>query len=88
VSCSGIALGAQPAAILELVLREALALVALGRALGQALSPALAHTVRTLVFGLQPVRPLTIVVASAVLGLVGLVASHFPARRCGPARPR
>jgi predicted permease len=81
------ALGAERAAILRLVLREALALVALGLALGLALSLALARTVRSLVFGLEPHDPLTIILACAVLGLVGLAASYFPARRAARLDP-
>jgi predicted permease len=81
------ALGAERTEILKLVLREALALVALGLALGLALSLALAHTVRTLVFGLEPHDPLTIGVACVVLGLVGLAASYFPARRAARLDP-
>ena len=81
------ALGAERAGILKLILREALALVALGLALGLTLSLALAHTVRSLVFGLEPNDPLTIGVASVVLGLVGLGASYFPARRAAGLDP-
>jgi ABC-type antimicrobial peptide transport system permease subunit len=62
-------------------------LVALGLALGLALSLALARTVRSLVFGLEPHDPLTIGVACAVLGLVGLAASYFPARRAAHLDP-
>jgi predicted permease len=81
------ALGAERAAIVKMVLREALALVALGIAVGLALSLALAHTVRSLVFGLEPNDPLTIGLASAVLGLVGLAASYLPARRAARLDP-
>ena len=81
------ALGAERAAILKLILREALTLIALGLALGLALSLALAHTVRSLVFGLEPNDPLTIGLACVVLGLVGLGASFFPARRAAGLDP-
>jgi predicted permease len=81
------ALGAERAAIARMILSEALALVALGLALGLTLSLALAHTVRALVFGLQPNDPLTILLASVVLGLVGLGASYLPARRAARLDP-
>ncbi len=81
------ALGAGRAAILKLILREALALLALGLALGLTLSLALAHTVRSLVFGLEPNDPLTIGLACVVLGLVGLCASFFPAHRAARLDP-
>ncbi len=82
-----VALGAERAAILKLILREALALIALGLALGLALSLALAHTVRSLVFGLEPHDPLTIGLASLVLGLVGVGASYVPASRAARLDP-
>jgi predicted permease len=81
------ALGAERAAILKLVLREALVLVSLGLALGLVLSLALASTVRSLVFGLEPHDPLTIGLACVVLALVGLGASFIPARRAARLDP-
>jgi predicted permease len=80
-------LGAERAAILKLILREALVLIALGLALGLGLSLALAHTVRSLVFGLEPNDPLTIGLACAALGLVGLGASFLQARRAAGLDP-
>lgn len=81
------ALGAERAAIVTMILREASTLIGLGLALGLALSLTLARTVRSLVFGLEPSDPLTIGVAIAVLGLVGLGASFVPARRAARLDP-
>ena len=81
------ALGAGRGAILKMILSEALGLVGLGLALGLALSLALAHTVRSLVFGLEPNDPLTIGLACAALGLVGLGASFLQARRAAGLDP-
>jgi ABC-type antimicrobial peptide transport system permease subunit len=81
------ALGAERTAIVTMILREASALIALGLAVGLALALVLAHTVRSLVFGLEPSDPLTIGVATFVLGLVGLAASYFPARRAARLDP-
>jgi len=81
------ALGAERAAIVSMILSEALALVAFGLALGLALTLALAQTVRSLVFGLEPNDPLTIGLACVALGLVGLAASFFPARRAAGLDP-
>lgn len=82
-----IALGAQRTAILRMVLRESLVLIALGVAAGSALTLALAHTVRSLVFGIEPNDPLTLAAAGLVLGLVGLLASFFPANRAARLDP-
>jgi len=81
------ALGAERAAILKMILKEALALVALGLVAGTALALALAHTVRSLVFGLEPHDPLTLGIAGLVLGLVGVGASLVPARRAARLDP-
>ena len=81
------ALGAQRAAIVRMVLRESLVLVALGVATGSVLALALARAVRSLVFGLEPSDPLTLAAAGLVLALVGLAASFFPARRASRLDP-
>jgi predicted permease len=81
------ALGAQRAAIVKMVLRESLVLVALGVLAGSALALALARTVRSLVFGIEPSDPLTLLAAGLVLALVGLGASFFPARRASRLDP-
>jgi ABC-type antimicrobial peptide transport system permease subunit len=70
-----------------MVLRESLVLIALGVAAGSALTLALAHTVRSLVFGIEPNDPLTLAAAGLVLGLVGLLASFFPANRAARLDP-
>jgi len=81
------ALGAQRAAIVKMVLRESLVLVALGVLAGSALALALARTVRSLVFGIEPSDPLTLLAAGLVLALVGVGASFFPARRASRLDP-
>jgi ABC-type antimicrobial peptide transport system permease subunit len=81
------ALGAQRTAIVRMVLRESLALVALGVVAGSALALVLARTVRSLVFGIEPTDPLTLAAAGLVLALVGLGASYFPARRASRLDP-
>jgi putative ABC transport system permease protein len=79
-----IALGAQQRQVLGLVLREGLTLTALGLATGIALALALAHLLKSLLYGVQP-TDLAVVVASALaLGVVALLAAYIPAR--GAAR--
>ena len=81
------ALGAQRAAIVKMVLRESLVLVALGVLAGSVLALALSRAVRALVFGIEPSDPLTLAAAGLVLALVGLGASYFPARRASRLDP-
>jgi len=62
-------------------------LVACGVLAGSVLALALARTVRSLVFGLEPTDPLTLAAAAFLLALVGLGASFLPARRASRLDP-
>jgi predicted permease len=82
-----IALGAKPAVVLWLILREVLTLVVIGLALGLAASLATTKTAETLLFGLKPNDPLTIVGASLLLFAVAVMAGFLPARRAARVDP-
>jgi len=47
----------------------------------------LARYVESLIFGLKPHDPVTIALAVAVLGLIGLIAGYLPARRAARIDP-
>ena len=79
------ALGADPEAILKMILGEAFTLVAIGLVVGTAL--ALAQTVQTPVSGLEPNDPVTLILASLLLAVVGLAASLVPAHRASRVAP-
>ncbi len=81
------ALGAAPAGVIRLVLRRVVMLVGLGVVLGSAVSLWTAHLVSTLLFGLQPRDPMTLVGAVAVLGAIGAIAGWLPARRASRIDP-
>jgi predicted permease len=76
-----VALGAQRADVLSLVLRNAALLLAPGLVLGAFLSVAAAQAARAMLFGLKPSDPGVLVAAITGLGLVALLASFLPARR-------
>jgi len=76
-----IALGASPANILALVLKQAGVLVAAGVALGVAGAWALTRFVGSLLFHVEPHDASTYVVAVALLAFVALAAASIPARR-------
>ena len=82
-----IALGAKPLAVLWLILREVLLLVAIGLVLGLAASLATTKTAESLLFGLKPNDPLTIALASSFLFAVAVVAGYLPARRAARVDP-
>src|SRR5205085_9344095 len=81
------ALGAQRAQVLWMVLRENLVLCGAGAALGLLLAFAGTRLLRRMLFGLQPGDPLTFVLALAGLLAVALAASMAPARRATKVDP-
>ena len=80
------ALGAQPGAILGLVLRQGIVIVAAGLVLGLALSLASSKLVGKFLV-VSGADPLTYCTVSAVLTLVALAACYLPARRSTRVNP-
>jgi len=76
-----IALGASANAVLGLVLRQALQLVATGLAIGFIAGAAFARTLSSFLFGLSPWDPLTLVGCAVLFIGVALLASYLPVRR-------
>jgi predicted permease len=81
------ALGADGATVLRLVLREAAALVGSGIVLGLGLSAVAGRTVASLLFGVSPIDVPAFAGAAATLTLVALAASYLPARRASRLDP-
>jgi predicted permease len=82
-----IALGAQRSAVLRMFLVESLSVAGLGLALGIPASLGVARTLRSMVYGLSPSDPLTIVLALAGIATITLAAAIFPARRAAAVDP-
>lgn len=82
-----IALGAEPADILWLVLRHALILLGVGMSLGLVIAWAAGGLMRSYLYGAAANDLVTIVVIVAILGLCGLAASYLPARRAAGVDP-
>jgi predicted permease len=74
-----IALGAQPGQILLSVVTRGAALCAVGIAIGITVAFALAHLLRSFVFGLDSLDFATLGAVSAILFVVGVAASVIPA---------
>ena len=81
------ALGADAAGVVLMVIRELLALVAVGMVLGLCAGVAGGHAARSLLFGLTPADPVTLLAAVAILGGVALLACWIPARRAARVDP-
>jgi putative ABC transport system permease protein len=82
-----LALGARAIDVLKLIIRDGLVLVSIGVALGLAGAYALTRLMTTLLFGVTPTDGLTIVVVSAVLTGIALLACFIPARRATRVDP-
>lgn len=81
------ALGADRATVVRLVLREALLLLALGLAAGTVIVLSLGRAVASLLFGLKPSDPATLLAGAALLAAIALAASYVPARRAAGLDP-
>ena len=81
------ALGALPAHVLGMMLRESLGLVCVGIVAGIAAAAALSGLVKSMLFGLSPLDPITYAAVAAMLIGVALLASYLPARRASRLEP-
>ena len=81
------ALGANPAGVGSIVLREALALTAIGLAIGLPAGVAAAQLIRGQLFGIGVVDPASLVAPIAVLVCVTTAASYLPAVRASRVNP-
>jgi predicted permease len=81
------ALGAHPGAVVRLVMKEVLGLLALGLAIGVPSAIALGRLVATQLYGIQPGDPLTAAAATALLIAVAATAGLIPALRASRIDP-
>ena len=76
-----LALGAQPGAVLKLVVVQGVTLAGAGIALGILASLALTPLLTTQLFGIRPLDPATMAVVPALLLVIAAAACYLPARR-------
>jgi predicted permease len=81
------AMGARPAKVLHLVMREGCLLAVIGTAAGLAGSLALTRSIRTLLFEVGPSDPVTLISVSLLLTSIALIACYIPARRATRVDP-
>ena len=81
------AIGARPAEIVLMILRQGMMLALVGVALGVAGAFALTHALRSLLFGVTPTDPATFGAVAAVLAAAAFAACYIPARRAAQVDP-
>jgi predicted permease len=82
-----VALGAQHADVLRIVLQQGIKMTASGVLLGLVISIGLARLLATLLFGVTATDPLTLACVAALLTAVSLAACYIPARRASKLDP-
>ncbi len=80
-------LGAQKGALRWVFVRSALALAGLGICVGLCAAAAVARLLRTLLFGVSPLDPLTFVSVAVILTIAAALASYLPASRAAAVNP-
>ena len=81
------ALGADPGAVIRMVLAESGALLAIGVAIGVALAVVASRYAASLLYGLTPFDPTSFALGIIALGCVGFAAAWLPARRASRLAP-
>jgi ABC-type antimicrobial peptide transport system permease subunit len=82
-----LALGAGPAQVRRLVLGEGVRLSAIGAAVGLAIAAAGTRALRGLLFGVDPLDPVSLLGAALLLLVAAALACDLPARRASSVDP-
>jgi ABC-type antimicrobial peptide transport system permease subunit len=82
-----LALGAQKSVLRWMFVRSALALTATGAVIGLVAAAGLMRLMKSLLFGISPLDPLTFIAVPLILGAAAALASYLPARRAAAVDP-
>ena len=82
-----LALGSPPSRILQLVIKQAVGLTAVGVAIGLGCAFGLTRVLSALLFGVTTTDVITFTLTPVVLAVVALLASYLPARRAARVDP-
>jgi predicted permease len=82
-----LALGAQQAELRRMFVRSGLALAGIGVAIGLSAAAGLMRLMKSLLFGISPLDPLTYASVPIVLVAAAVLASYLPARRASAVDP-
>jgi predicted permease len=81
------ALGARPAGLRRMIVRHGLILAGMGVAIGAGAAAGLSRLMKSLLFGVSPLDPVTYVGVAVVLLTAAVLASYLPARRAAAVDP-
>ncbi len=81
------ALGAQRANVLRMVVKQGMSLVLLGAGCGIAVAVLLTQLMKSLLFGVSAIDPVTFALVTMLLGAVAFAACYIPARRATQVNP-
>jgi predicted permease len=81
------ALGAERAGILRMVLREVLVLAAIGVGIGLPAACAATRSIASMLYGLKATDPSTVLIATLLMTSVAVFAGYLPARRAANVDP-
>ena len=76
-----VALGARPADVMKMVLKEGLALSGVGIGLGLPLAALVGFALSSVLYDVKPLDPVIFVSAPALVGIAALAETFVPARR-------
>ena len=82
-----LALGAQKSALRWMFVRSALMLTGVGVVIGLGAAAALMRLIKSLLFGISPLDPLTFLAVPVILATAAALASYLPARRAARVDP-
>jgi ABC-type antimicrobial peptide transport system permease subunit len=82
-----LALGAQKGGLRWMFVRSALVLTGVGVVIGLGAAAALVRLMKTLLFGISPLDPLTFLAVPLILAIAAALASYLPARRAAGVDP-
>jgi putative ABC transport system permease protein len=82
-----VALGAQRRDVIAMIMREAGILLGVGTVIGAALSLGVSRAAASLLYGLKPHDPSTVILAIVAIGFVAVFASFLPAHRAAGLDP-
>jgi putative ABC transport system permease protein len=81
------ALGAQRGELKWMFVRSAMVLTGVGVGIGLAGAAGLTHLMKSLLFGISPLDPVTYAAVPLILALAAVLASYLPARRAASVDP-